>query len=216
MKRKIDYILFDLDGTLIDSARAILSCYQRAFEEQKIEILTPLSPALIGPPLRETLAVISGTTEGAMLDALANAFIHSYDTSGYQKTDVFPGVNGMLNDLKVQNYKLYVVTNKRERPTLRILDLFQWHHYFEGIYSLDTFSPALKTKAELIARVAQENGIAADSSLYVGDRNEDGLAATVNKLPFCLAGWGYLGNEDHPWQVIAQPDHLVTFLNSLN
>ena len=188
---KSQYIIFDLDGTLIDSAPAILAGFEAAFIECGLSPKVLLTSSVIGPPLMETLATLAGSNDPAILSPLAVAFKTYYDNTGYLETKAFPGVAPMLEDLRDRGHSLYVATNKRIYPTLRIIELFGWQDYFLGVYALDSFTPPLGNKSELLGRLLTELRLAADETLYVGDRDEDGEAAAANNMEFLMAVWGY-------------------------
>lgn len=188
---KARHIIFDLDGTLIDSAPAILAGFEAAFIECGLSPKVPLTSSVIGPPLMETLATLASSNDPAILNPLAAAFISHYDNTGYLETKVFPGVARMLDDLRDRGHNLYVATNKRIYPTLRIVELFGWQDYFLGVYALDSFTPPLSNKSELLERLLTELCLAVDETLYIGDRNEDQEAAAANKIRFLMVDWGY-------------------------
>ena len=185
------YFLFDLDGTLIDSAPSILKSFAAILKDAGIEPVVPLESNLIGPPLLQTLERISGVQDSVHLVALADAFKAYYDRTGYQETVVYPGVAESLAQLDRLGARLYIVTNKRIAPTRLILDYFGWTRWFDGVYAQDAFVPALPSKAAVIKAVLDHHAINADEAAYIGDRQEDGEAAKVNRLRFIWAQWGY-------------------------
>ena len=73
------HILFDLDGTLIDSAPAILASFREAFAQTGIAPVRSIDESIIGPPLLETLQLLSGSQDAALTGRLADAFKASYD-----------------------------------------------------------------------------------------------------------------------------------------
>jgi phosphoglycolate phosphatase len=120
-------IVFDLDGTLIDSAPSILASMQAAFDGVGLVPCAALTPALIGPPLVQTLRALlpEGAGEQA-LPALVEGFKRHYDAIGYQQTTVYPGVQDMLQALVHMPLRLHIATNKRIAPTRRIVEHLGW------------------------------------------------------------------------------------------
>jgi len=212
----VRHVIFDLDGTLIDSAQGILSSFAGAFAACQMQPCRELNPSLVGPPLLETLADLAGTDDPATLQQLAEAFKVIYDETGYRKTTVFPGVEAMLGSLAASGCQLYVATNKRRLPTSRIVEFLGWHQYFEGIYSLDAFTPALKSKAALLGELLHLHAIDVRSAVYVGDRHEDGEAAAANELGFLLAEWGYDGKQLPAWKAVKAPDGIAEAIGYRN
>lgn len=188
------HLIFDLDGTLIDSAPSILNCFELAFRSTNTPLRMALGNEVIGPPLMETLKRLSGSEDAAVLNALAAAFKQHYDSTGYQQSVVFDGVPAMLQQLKAEGYTLYIATNKRFDPTEKIMAYLGWQDFFAGVYALDYFSPALKSKAQMIGRVVAEHDLKIQDCLYIGDRLEDGQSAEANLMDFVLVTWGYAGD----------------------
>lgn len=189
----ISTIIFDLDGTLIDSSASILAGFAGAFAAEGRQPVVPLGPEIIGPPLKETLAILAGSNDSALIERLAGHFKAHYDTLGYQETTVFDGIPEMLAGLAGRGIPLHIATNKRLTPTLRILDFLGWSDYFCTVRALDAWAPAVGSKREMIARQLAEEALPTASTIYVGDREEDFLAARANDLQFALAAWGYGG-----------------------
>lgn len=184
-------VIFDLDGTLVDSAPGILASFAGAFSDYGVAPNRPLTPALIGPPLRETMAYLCDGDDPALLDRLTAAFKAHYDTEGYRQTRPFEGVDDMLSGLDNAGLGLYIATNKRALPTGLILRHLGWDGLFQQIYSLDSFTPALPHKTALLGRLLAAAGLSAADGVYVGDRVEDRDAAHANGLRFAWALWGF-------------------------
>ena len=208
------HILFDLDGTLIDSAPSILSGFARVLDKHGIKPRCELSQALIGPPLLEALRRISGIDDPQTLQGLAHDFKCYYDEVGYRETLEYPGCADLLNDLAADGAHLYIATNKRITPTRKIIEFLGWTDLFKGLYSQDAFDPVLNSKSRVIARILELYGFAKETAVYVGDREEDREAATSCGLRFLGALWGY-GNWNETLRnktVIQYPSEIKMFV----
>ena len=183
-------IIFDLDGTLIDSSKGILNAVDLAFQQCTVELQQPLTPNLIGPPLTQLLPLLSGTDDPKVIAQLSDAFKEGYDMEGYKKTEIFEGVSEMLELLFKKGCSLYIATNKRIIPTRKIIDFFAWTGFFQGIYALDMFD-GLATKAELIERVISLHNMDDTPMIYVGDTVADRSAAKANDVAYIMVSWGY-------------------------
>ncbi len=187
-------VLFDLDGTLIDSSPGILASFSRILAAHGLKPAVPLEASLIGPPLAATLRLISGLGDAgdeALLGRLAEAFKADYDTAGYRATEVFPGVAEGLARLSACGARLFVVTNKRMVPTCRILDALGLAHLFAGIHTRDETVPPAPSKSAVTRRVVALHGIDCGHAVFVGDSEEDAAAARENGLAFIHARYGY-------------------------
>ena len=139
MPEPITDVIFDLDGTLIDSAPSILRCFSATLSKQGIEPALPLTEKLIGPPLRETLTKLSGVQDEAVLGLMIDDFKSHYDTEGYKATTVFTGVEDMLRKVHGMGVKLHIATNKRLNPTRLILEYLGWDSMFSAINAVNVF-----------------------------------------------------------------------------
>lgn len=215
---RYSHILFDLDGTLIDSAPAILASFRDAFAQAGLKPIVSIDASIIGPPLTETLQLLAGTTDTDTIARLADGFKASYDSQGYKATAAYDGVGAMLAGLKAAGLRLAIATNKRIHPTRLILDHLGWLAHFEHIYALDLFTPRLPDKAAMIARLLADHDIPRDSSIYIGDRSEDGESADANHLPFIAATWGYgsIAAADMPphWRAATTPAAMLALLTA--
>ncbi|OMG56173.1 haloacid dehalogenase [Azonexus hydrophilus] len=210
------HILFDLDGTLIDSAPAILASFREAFAQTGITPVRAIDASVIGPPLTETLQLLSGSADPALVARLAEAFKASYDSAGYKATAAYAGVGALLAKLAGAGLRLSIATNKRIHPTRLILAHLGWSDFFSHVYALDLFTPRLPDKAAMIGRLLADQAIPKDQAIYIGDRSEDGESADANSLPFIAVTWGYGSlNADemrNGWQAAAQPEALAELL----
>jgi len=188
MNPPYSHIVFDLDGTLIDSAPSILASMQAAFDAAGLRPARPLAQDLIGPPLNATLASLLPEGQDDCVDRLATLFKSHYDETGYRGTRVYEGIADMLEALQRRACRLLIATNKRILPTRRIIDHLGWNGLFDEVHALDAFTPPLRSKAEMLATLRTRLHA---PMVYVGDRPEDATAAQQAGIPFLLVAWGY-------------------------
>ena len=181
-----EHIIFDLDGTLIDSAPSIVESFIYAVASLGITPSKTITSEVVGP-----LRMLAGQDDSELLQQLAAKFKAHYDTEGYKKATVFPGVEALLNTLSQSGATLYIATNKRDLPTQKVMKHLNWGHYFKGVFSLDTYMPPLAAKPLMVARILDDYQIDPAQAIYIGDRYEDGLAADHNHLDFVMVTWGY-------------------------
>jgi phosphoglycolate phosphatase len=213
---KIRHLLFDLDGTLIDSAPSILECYRLVLCQFSLETKCSLERSLIGPPLAATLRLISGVSDEGILVDMSVAFKKIYDTTGVMQTLPYDGITELLQKLHDAEHNLYIVTNKRIVAARKICDFLGWTKWFEGIYARDAFDPNLISKSSVIERALQIHRISKTDALYFGDRNEDGEAAHANGLKFVWVEWGYgdkasIDNAQYGYETAKSVANLESF-----
>ena len=185
-------IIFDLDGTLIDSQESILNTIRIALNESGLEAQIPVTKELIGPPLIETLSKITAVKDSLALNAVANKFKQHYDGVGYRDSVAYSGIQHLLESLHNHGYALYVATNKRLIPTKKIVDYLSWGSLFSAVYSIDlNAEKPFKNKGEMISALLRNELIDPKSAIYIGDRDEDYGAAKENCMPCILVDWGY-------------------------
>jgi len=213
--RHFDALVFDLDGTLVDSAPAILACMETVVGEAGFAPVVTIGTHLIGPPLKATLARITGVEDGAVLNVLATEFKHRYDAEVALITHPFPGIADILIQLYEHGLGLYLATNKRSEPTNKILRALGWDRYFKSVYTQDSIPVGYSSKGEMLQHLLREQSIDPGSSAYIGDTREDGIASLTNGMSFIAVTWGYGGDPDtwslaQPWRKIAMPDDLMS------
>jgi phosphoglycolate phosphatase len=189
-------IIFDLDGTLIDSSTGILWALKTAFSQCKVSPLSPWSPSLIGPPLRQIISQQSESQDSLLLDSLCSSFINLYDSDGYRLSNPYNGIQPLLDELLEKGCRLFIATNKRIAPTNKILNYLNWNSKFEGIFGIDSFADIQAAKKEhIIRRVTNDFKLPNNNTLYIGDRFEDYQAAVSAEVDFIIVAWGF--GESH-------------------
>lgn len=185
-------ILFDLDGTLTDSAEGILNCVKCALSQMGVEI-PPQERLLkfVGPPLDWSFSNICGLDAEKTQQAV-KLYRERYSTVGLFENSVYDGVPQMLARLKASGKRLAVCTSKPKAFAVRIIEKFGLAGFFEyvGGSGLDG---SLNTKTEVIKHTLETIGVSdRDSVLMVGDRHHDieGAAALGIKTLAVLYGYG--------------------------
>lgn len=186
-------VIFDLDGTLIDSATVILTGLEKAVIHQGFTCIKPLDTGLIGPPLRETFQEITGIQDYKTLDLLVSNFKSFYDLEGCLLSKPYPGISHLLDGLFQEGYSIYLATNKRLIPTKKIIQFLLWDGYFKATYAIDCQEIAFVNKSEMLKALIQDERIDIQNAVYIGDRHEDYLASQENHLNFIFVDWGYGG-----------------------
>ena len=186
-------ILFDLDGTIVDSAPGITATLAFTFERLGLPIPSP-SELLqyVGPPLLDSFRDLAGFTVEQSAEALVIYREKYLDVGAYDATQ-YPGVGLVLKAISESALPMSLATSKPELPATLILEHFNLATYFDIITgaSEDEVRSAKKdVVAEALLRLA---AMGADVSrpVLVGDREHDVLGAAANHVPTIFVEWGY-------------------------
>lgn len=201
-------IIFDLDGTLVDSSSAIIDALNHAFEVCNLEPSERIDKSIIGPPIREIIQKLMPNSMEAPAFNLETEFKRYYDEVSYKNTYLFTEIQEVLDELAKTNINLYIVTNKRAIPAGLIIKLFNWENFFKSVFSLDSFEEKFKKKEDLLKKVLASDKLDKAATCYVGDRVEDGLASSINQIDFYMADWGY-GSDEHDYPILHSPCEIL-------
>jgi phosphoglycolate phosphatase-like HAD superfamily hydrolase len=181
-------VIFDLDGTLTDSAQGIVSSFRHALGE--VGAVVPegdLASRIVGPPMHHTLREMG---LGEDTDAAIAAYRADYMTRGWAINRLFDGIPGLLEDLREAGIRLAVATSKVEPTAQRILAHFGLDEHFEVIAGASV-DGSRATKADVVARALAQLQPLPDRVLMVGDRSHDVEGAAEHGIETVVVGWGY-------------------------
>ena len=184
-------ILFDLDGTLVDSLPGITWAARAALAEVQPGSELPDLRPLLGPPIREIFLRVLPDALPAMLTALEREFRATYDDEGWRKTVAFPGVLETLSELKCVGMRCFGVTNKPALATQRILAHCGLDRFFEVFLSPDSRQPAFASKSSATRALLAEWHLEPRTTCLVGDTLDDAQAARACGIAFVAYSGGY-------------------------
>ena len=188
---RIENIIFDLDGTLVDSLPGIEYASRCAVDFVYPERGSFELRRFIGPPIRDIFRRIFPDIEGNELETLVKEFRKAYDNDGWQKTMLFDGVKDTLLKLANLNIRNYLVTSKPKLPTVKILDLLKIRNHFLDVVCSDSVTPSFPSKSDAMACLIAKHGLDHEKTLSVGDTNEDKVATITCGIRFVAASYGY-------------------------
>jgi phosphoglycolate phosphatase len=215
---RIENIIFDLDGTLIDSAPIILDGFRNILDKFGYKPQLEINNNLIGPPLIKTIQILSGENSEDKLNDMVLNFKVYYDSEACTRSLPYPGVNELLEFLKIKKIKLHIATNKRNIPTWKILNKLNWNLCFHSIYSIDSYKNLhFNDKSHMLQELLKKENLKREKIVYIGDRFEDKTAAQENNIEFWLAEWGYGDYKDlsNYSQVYASPKEIENYISSM-
>jgi phosphoglycolate phosphatase len=211
-------VLFDLDGTLADTAPDLASALNRLLAERGRDAV-PLAHArrVTSSGARGMLRVGFGIDpQHAEYDALRTRFLDLYAENICRETRLFDGIADLLAALEGRRLPWGVVTNKAERFTFPLLDALGLGARTACVVGGDTTGRA-KPHPDPLLHAARALDLAPAACLYLGDDLRDVQAARAAGMPVLAAGYGYLGDEGNPtgWGADAVISHPLEALNHL-
>lgn len=185
------HILFDLDGTLVDSRPGIFNCIRYSMEHHKLPV--PAAEDLlwcIGPPILESFAKLVGPDSPHLFEPAVVKYRERYSAIGIFECEVFPEILQTLEKLQQQGHTMHVATSKAEIYAKRIITHFEMDRFFASVNGSE-LDGTRANKAELIAHILEQQNIPREEVLMIGDREHDMIGAVKNGIPVIGALWGY-------------------------
>ena len=186
---------FDFDGTLCDTEADIKSAWRAALRNLGRDCPQFDRVYRTGPTLDQVVYMLFDDATPELVDAVKAQFRTCYDAGGFPATRPYPWVPGWIADLKRRGCRVYVATNKRWNPTRLLMAKLGWDELFDGYYSFDMFANPL-SKAELLAEVMRQRGIAPADAVMVGDTKGDVTSGAAAGLYTIGCTWGYGTREE--------------------
>ncbi|MGE2722663.1 HAD-IA family hydrolase [Mycolicibacterium celeriflavum] len=202
-----ELVIFDLDGTLTDSAQGIVSSFRHALGSVGAEVPEgDLATMIVGPPMHHTLQRLG---LGERTDEAIAAYRADYVDRGWAMNRVFDGIPALLADLRAAGVRLAVATSKAEPTAQRILAHFGLADCFEVIAGASVDGSRAR-KVDVVAHALAQLGSVPDRTLMVGDRSHDVEGAAEHGIDTVVVGWGYgKGDFDQP-DAVAPAAHVAT------
>ena len=218
MFKNISAVLFDLDGTLIDSAPDLGAAADKMRTDRGLPSIAVADYRFMaGAGARGMLSVAFGITpEHEDFEAMKEEFFKNYEVDLTRGTYAFDGVNEMISQLDTANFKWGVVTNKSQRFTLPLTSAMPLFKTAQTIVSGDT-TPHAKPHPAPIFEAVRQLGLVPAQCIYVGDDERDIIAGRAAGMPTVAAAYGYLGvrSDTADWNadaVIKSPAALLQLL----
>lgn len=211
----VDAVLFDLDGTLLDTAPDLVHalhcvCTEEGQEKPAIELAAGhVSNGAVG-----LIKCAFPEADEASVERLRARLVEIYEQNICTHTVPYPGVTALLQELQAAGIPWGVVTNKIHRLALPVLQQSGLHSDCKVLVGGDTAARS-KPHPDPILYALDAMGAAATRSVYVGDAEKDVIAGNAAGVTTVAASWGYIlpGQQPHQWNAdytIDQPGELLT------
>ncbi len=186
-------VLFDLDGTILDSAPGVFHCFEHTFRMMRTpapsrESMRPF----LGPPLTDTFENHFGWT-GEDLDRAVTIYRTEYFATGATTADLYPGVIDVVRAVRAAGIPVGLATSKSASGVAKVLSHFDLEDEFDvlGTASDDETRSAKADVVRYALGLLDEAGADISNVVLIGDRIHDIEGAEAHGLASILVGWGY-------------------------
>ncbi|HEV2679094.1 MAG TPA: phosphoglycolate phosphatase [Rhodanobacter sp.] len=209
-------VLFDLDGTLLDSAPDLYAALLAQCAEEGVAP-PPYAPVrdVVSRGARSILRCAFAERGESALEALTPRYLQLYQNVMAQQTQSFDGVDDLLARIEAHGLRWGIVTNKAAFLTDELISRVGWAHRASAVVSGDTL-PVKKPDPAPVLLACERAGVEPAHCLFVGDDRRDIQAGAAAGLYTVAVSWGYLdGGDPHTWGadvVLAHPTELAELL----
>lgn len=217
MQKKYKCFLFDLDGTLLDTAPEFLTCLNVLLKKNKKESVTydfvrnRVSDGA-GRLIQDSFIIDENHSE---FEALRNDLLAEYHKN-YLFSKTFPGVDEFLYKLSKDKIDWMIVTNKPKKFFEEICQKFEWHKYAMAMVSPEDVNGKRKPDPASLDAALTKTSIKKEQSIYIGDNWRDIEAANNSGIDSALALYGYIDKKDasllKPTTKINQIEDLINYI----
>lgn len=217
---KIKTVLFDLDGTLADTAPDLAGALNHVLKSHNCD---PLPYETIRPHVSHggvALTTLGFGKEHPEFDSLYKELLSHYEANIANETNLFEGMNELLLELEENNMNWGVVTNKPAWLTEPLMEALNLSSRAAAIVSGDTLKERKPHPAPIL-HACEQAGSEAAECIYVGDAERDIEAGNRAGMPSIIALFGYIAESDTPndWGAhasINHPKEIISIIQSLN
>ncbi len=199
---RFDTLLFDLDGTIVDSAPGVTRAFAYALKKYGIDADPDDLKKVVGPPLSQSFVDFYGFSREKATEAVEK-YREYYRDRGIFECELYYGISDLLFDLKKRGLKLLVASSK---PTV-FVEKIAVHFGIDGCFShiVGAELDGRRTdKSEVVAEAIALSGSGRERILMVGDRSFDIVGGHNMGVKVAAVGWGY-GNAEE----LAEADYIV-------
>ena len=205
---KYKNIIFDLDGTLLDTSEGVKEAVLFTIKKLGYSKLEHDNlDAFIGPPIQTSLINFYNCTKEEAQKG-ADIFREYYKNVSLFKASAYPGIYSVIQFIKEKNMNVAVATYKREDYAIKLLNKFRFNEYCKVMHGGDNFNKL--SKADIIKICIDELGGDIDNSLYVGDTYSDLKGANECGIDFIgvTYGFGFKPNKIYEFKTVKSCNEL--------
>ena len=216
---KLACVLFDLDGTLVDTAPDLICCLNKALTAHGYAEIDALAvKPFISHGAMQMINFAVADAEAAMKNRLLEFMLDAYQNNIAEHSRFYAGIPDTLAEIESMGLKWGVVTNKRERFTLPLMAALQLSERAACIVSGDTTGNS-KPHPEPMLAACRQAGVSPENCVYIGDAPHDITAGKNANMKTLAAAYGYIQHGDQPenWgadALIQHPQHLLQWIRA--
>ena len=203
-------LVFDLDGTLVDSVPDLRAALNEMLRERgRPPLSLPQVKRMVGDGAPAMVARALAATGREAIDAggaLAR-FLEIYEANPVRLTRLYPEVRRTLTELRRRGYRTAICTNKPQRATIAVVEGLGLGDLFDGIAGGDHFPVRKPDPGHLLGLIAQL-GARREASVMIGDNENDAAAARAARVPLILMRYGYARVDPESLDADALLDHF--------
>jgi phosphoglycolate phosphatase len=181
-------IFYDLDGTILNSANEIKKAIENAARKNKIKIKNRKIKRSIGPSFDKIIKrILIGGISAHQFTKLKSDFRNEYDNKLCTRSPLYPNVKTILEKFKQRGIYQFLITNKPNKATKRIVRKHKLAKFFNKWHS----TSGMHDKAYFVKETIIQYNLQKSCCFFVGDSTDDYEAAKKNKIRFIAACYGY-------------------------
>ena len=203
-------LVFDLDGTLVDSVMDLRAALNEVLRERGHRALSRAEVKHMigeGVPALVARALAASGADPAEAPMALPRFLEIYEANPTQLSRPYPGVSETLATLRRRGYRTAICTNKPQQATLAVMQGLDLLPLFDGIAGGDRF-PVRKPHPGHLLQLIAELGARPEASAMIGDNENDAAAARSAAVPLVLVRYGYARVEPESLAADALLDHF--------
>jgi phosphoglycolate phosphatase len=211
-------VIFDLDGTLLDTTKGILASIGYTLNRLDLPLLQQdIMLSFIGPPVSDSFAKHYGLS-GAVLQKAVEIYRDDYSNNRLFEAKPYAGIYDVFDYLRRNNIKTAIATYKREDYALRLLQYYKFDNYTNIIFGADNDNKL--RKKDIIMKCINKAKSSTKEVVVVGDTTHDAMGAESLNVDFIAVtyGFGFKMGENisciKPVACVDSPLELITWFNS--
>ena len=215
MLKKTD-ILFDLDGTIIDSKTGIANCITTSLSHFGYQ--APAHHQLdwcIGPPLHESFRILTGSSNDEHIDEIVSYNRTIYSSVGMFDCIIYDDMLDVIKTLAISK-NIFIATSKPRLYAEQILAHLKIDQFFNKIYGSE-FDGRLEQKTDLLQHIIDQENLNVASCVMVGDRKYDIIGAQAHNMDVIGVKWGFAGPQEFeqykPSVICNSPKDLLSIIS---